>query len=254
MHLTDEEIRQILLKEKRKKRRKKKLIRRAIALLVLILIVALGIGLFANRHLRKRREWTKPGLERGIIFLDPGHGGGDPGAEFGKRKEKDDTLRIAKLVKNHLEEKGFTVYLSRDKDVWVERDERSKMANKYTADLMLSIHRNRAVEGRGVETWIQSTDPADSRLLAENLLKYVSKVHDMPARKVGVGTVADPTDDYVENSLSKMPSCIIELGFVTDKTDNALFDKYLDEYAKAVADAIEVTYKELYEKDKDKKK
>jgi N-acetylmuramoyl-L-alanine amidase len=37
-----------------------------------------------------------------------------------------------------------------------------------------------------------------------------------------------------------MTSCLVELGFITSEADNKLYDEKLDEYAKAIADAIEM--------------
>ena len=78
----------------------------------------------------------------GVIFIDPGHGGSDPGAETSKRQEKKDTLKIARLLKEDLEKKGYKVYMSRSTDKDVDRQARGKMANNKNADLFVSIHRN----------------------------------------------------------------------------------------------------------------
>jgi N-acetylmuramoyl-L-alanine amidase len=51
-----------------------------------------------------------------------------------------------------------------------------------------------------------------------------------------------------------MPSCLVELGFLTDETDNKDFDAHMDEYAKAVADAVIKTCVELGITDKDGKR
>ena len=45
-------------------------------------------------------------------FIDPGHGGHDPGSQTKSRKEKDDTLRIALQIKKELNKKNFKVYLT----------------------------------------------------------------------------------------------------------------------------------------------
>lgn len=42
-----------------------------------------------------------------------------------------------------------------------------------------------------------------------------------------------------------MPSCLAEMGFITDDGDNALFDKNLQSYAAAIADAVETTLGEI---------
>ena len=44
--------------------------------------------------------------------------------------------------------------------------------------------------------------------------------------------------NYYVNSHSDMPSCLVELGFINSEEDNNLFDKNLDAYAQAIADAV----------------
>lgn len=93
---------------------------------------------------------------KGIITLDPGHGGIDPGA-LGRdgSKEKDNTLAQSLILKDHLETQGFKVYLTRDKDEFVSLTTRKNLADNYKSDLMISIHNNSFYESKanGIETW-----------------------------------------------------------------------------------------------------
>ncbi|MBR5191136.1 MAG: N-acetylmuramoyl-L-alanine amidase, partial [Clostridia bacterium] len=50
------------------------------------------------------------------VCIDPGHGGSSSGATLGKRLEKDDTLRLSLLVRDVLEERGYTIVMTRDND------------------------------------------------------------------------------------------------------------------------------------------
>ena len=75
------------------------------------------------------------GFEKGkynnIIFLDPGHGGKDPGAVYYNTNEKDLTMLVYKKLRKELEGLGYTVLSSRDSDVFVDYvTERSRMVNK----------------------------------------------------------------------------------------------------------------------------
>jgi N-acetylmuramoyl-L-alanine amidase len=82
------------------------------------------------------------------VAIDPGHGGKDPGA-VGQNgvKEKDIVLAIALKVRDLLKESpDLKVFLTREKDVFVELQERTKFANRKKADLFVSIHAN-AVPG-----------------------------------------------------------------------------------------------------------
>ncbi|MEG0570362.1 MAG: N-acetylmuramoyl-L-alanine amidase, partial [Oscillospiraceae bacterium] len=76
------------------------------------------------------------------ICLDPGHGGKDAGAVNGSRYEKNDNLRIAFALETVLKRQGFNVLLTRKDDSYVSLEERARIANKNSADLFLSLHRN----------------------------------------------------------------------------------------------------------------
>ncbi len=88
-----------------------------------------------------------PRLKTGVklIVLDPGHGGKDPGA-IGKKgtKEKDLNLAIARKLKKYLEKMGLEVILTRNSDIFLPLNERTKVANDNKADIFISIHCNSA--------------------------------------------------------------------------------------------------------------
>lgn len=91
------------------------------------------------------------------VVIDPGHGGKDPGAH-GQRgtEEKDITLKVALKVRDLLaKEPGLRVLMTRERDVFVELEDRAKFANGNEADLFVSIHVNshpqRSV--RGIEIY-----------------------------------------------------------------------------------------------------
>ena len=82
------------------------------------------------------------------IVLDPGHGGKDPGAiGYNSLKEKEVVLSVGLKLKEKLEEKGFTVKMTRSTDEFIELAQRPKMASDWGGDLFLSLHCN-AVEGK----------------------------------------------------------------------------------------------------------
>jgi len=83
------------------------------------------------------------------IVLDPGHGGKDPGAiGHNGYKEKDIVLSIGLKLKSKLEEKGFTVKMTRDSDEYIELGNRPKMASDWGGDLFLSLHCNAIEKAR----------------------------------------------------------------------------------------------------------
>lgn len=181
------------------------------------------------------------------VCLDPGHGDYDPGAVSGDRQEKDDNLRIALLVRDNLEAKGIRVYMTRDDDTFLSLEERCALANKKKCTLFVALHRNSAESGSGVEVWVENTPEKVDWALAENILNGLSEAGISKARGVKSGYVHNPDGNYYVNAHTKMPSCLVELGFITSDTDNAFFDEHLNDYAKEIADAIEKTLQEQVE-------
>lgn len=91
-------------------------------------------------------------------MIDPGHGGRDPGAIGVSAKEKDINLAVALKLGRMIAEKhkDVKVVYTRDKDRFIELDERANIANRNKADLFLSIHTNSVAKGgtvRGTETY-----------------------------------------------------------------------------------------------------
>ncbi|MDY0394949.1 N-acetylmuramoyl-L-alanine amidase [Virgibacillus halophilus] len=70
------------------------------------------------------------------IFIDPGHGGSDPGASANGLKEKDVTLDIALKTRDILNNSysGHTIKLSRTSDVTTSLAARTNMANNWGAN------------------------------------------------------------------------------------------------------------------------
>jgi len=87
------------------------------------------------------------------VFLDPGHGGSDPGAVANGLKEKNLTLAIAKECASVLKASGVTVKMSRTGDTYPSLSARCQAANSWGADLFVSIHIN-AGGGTGFESFI----------------------------------------------------------------------------------------------------
>ena len=263
MRLTDAEIRAILIREKKRKMMRLRRKRRRTLLFILLMLAVLLIVILkpavriseknARQAEKAQRESSYTGPARGTVFLDPGHGGMDSGSGGGDgRWEKDDTLKLALEVKSYLESLGFTVAMSRTDDEEVDRTLRGEMANKAGAQLFVSIHRNKADgDGNGVEAFIPKRNDKGSQLLAENIMYELSK-QGFERRTVRAGTLLSTNDDYEENAAAKMPAALIEVGFLSNDQDNALFDDNLSRNAKAIARAMDVTFMSLYEPEKAK--
>lgn len=173
-----------------------------------------------------------------VVCIDAGHGGTDVGAFVDNRYEKNDVLKVAKLVKKYLEEQEINVVMTRDSDVTVSLQERCKIANRKKADLFVAIHRNSAEEGNGIEIWTSSDKNNEDMELATNILNNLSKLKIQSNRGVKYGSVQGENTDYYVLKYTKMPSCLIELGFITNEKDNKLFDENIENYAKAISSGI----------------
>ena len=184
-----------------------------------------------------------------VICIDAGHGGNDPGslAGYTERYEKDDNLTVALATQKYLEKstEDIRVIMTRDSDEFVSLDDRCTIANTQKADLFVSLHRNSAENASGVEVWVHNDEPAPDCRLAYNILVALEKVGISKNKGVRFGYISDPALNYQVNRETDMPSCLVELGFMSSTDDNALFDKNVDAYGKAIAEAIIKTAKEL---------
>nr|WP_294858372.1 N-acetylmuramoyl-L-alanine amidase [uncultured Fluviicola sp.] len=98
----------------------------------------------------------EPGTIKTIV-IDAGHGGKDPGCHGSSAHEKHVCLAMALELGRKIKE-GYPeikVVFTRDKDVFVELDDRAKIANKANADLFICIHANSAsATASGTETYV----------------------------------------------------------------------------------------------------
>lgn len=108
----------------------------------ILLIPALVVFIFSSFYTHK----DDPKRKVKIIVIDPGHGGKDPGCNGVSCKEKDVALSVAlkfgKLIEENI--KDVKVIFTRKTDVFVELEDRAKIANENNADLFISIHCNAA--------------------------------------------------------------------------------------------------------------
>ncbi len=98
------------------------------------------------------------------IVLDPGHGGRDPGHQAGALQEKRLTLLLAQQLRAKLRAAGYRVVLTRQRDVFLELPERTRLANREKADLFVSLHFNATSDPaiRGAEVFCLTPNGAAS--------------------------------------------------------------------------------------------
>ena len=204
--------------------------------ILVIIVVLIIIGVIIIRGFINNNKKV-------IICIDAGHGGTDVGATNECRYEKNDTLKVARLVREYLEQEDIKVIMTRTDDITCTLQERCKIANKKKADLFVSIHRNSADTGNGIETWINSKQNEEDIELATNVMNYIGKTKIQNDRGIKYGTIKGENTDYYVLNNTKMPSCLIELGFISNDEDNKLFDENIKNYAEAIAKGIIETIK-----------
>ncbi len=205
-----------------------------------------------------------------VVVIDPGHGGIDIGC-IGKNNtyEKDVNLKIANELKKLLEQKDYTVYMTRKDDTYISLKKRAICANSLGADLFISIHLNSVdfdeedIEGMEIfyYDWSESNYEADlldfystdslaeslfrekadnkiltidkSREVAEEIKKVVEKT-DIRFRKI-------ERDVYDVTAFTDTPSILVECNFLSNPKIEAAFNshKTIETYAKFLFDGID---------------
>lgn len=119
------------------------------------------------------------------IVIDPGHGGRDPGAHgYRGTEEKDITLKVGLKLRDLLKkDPGVRVLMTRERDVFVELEDRARFANGNEADLFVSIHVNshpqRSVRGIEIYHFGEAKD--------QRALEVAARENGTPLSSTGVG-------------------------------------------------------------------
>ena len=208
------------------------------------------------------------------IVLDPGHGGLDSGAiGRGGLQEKEVVLEIGRKVRDLLEIRGYDALLTRDEDRFISLKNRAGRANRYRADLFVSIHANAAYnqQARGTETFYYS--PAAGRWgeriarIENAVLRLEADITSNPiagsgkepetgrlsesrrlARKIQIRI--DPLSDGPDRGVkaadlyvlkyTRMPAVLVETGFLSNQKDRDLLADcaFRESMAEAIAAGI----------------
>ena len=156
------------------------------------------------------------------VMLDPGHGGKDGGSYYGNLKESDLNLAIALYVRDYLQAQGIGVLMTRETDEMVGESQskglytRALMCNHSNAVCFVSIHANTysgdtAVSG--IDTYRNTTTNPKS----EDLAAYVQNETILQTGAKDRGLKED--SDLVVIRETTVPSCLIEVGFMTNPTE-----------------------------------
>ena len=167
------------------------------------------------------------------VFIDPGHGGTDPGASGNGLYEKEVVLSISKKVRNILISKGFEVELSRSTDQYVSLSDRATQANAWDADLFVSIHCNSATSSsaNGTECYTYPTANTSTKSLSKNMASAL-------ASKLGLTNRGHKEANFAVLRLSNMPAILIETAFINNANDASKLKTRENDFASAIANQI----------------
>lgn len=215
--------------------------------------------------------------EKPVIILDPGHGGIDPGAiGINKVYEKTVVLSIAKELRRQLLATGrYTVYMTRDKDIFIKLKDRVKFARTHHGDLFVSMHADsvgtKSVHGTSIYTLSKKSSDKQTAALAqkENQVDLLAGVdlniedeqvafilgdflmnETMNQSKFFANTIVDTLHAQGVNTLDRthryagfavlkapdIPSVLIETGFMSNAREARLLTQ--KEHQRKIATAI----------------
>lgn len=180
-----------------------------------------------------------------VIYIDPGHGGVDPGAMYKDIKEKDINLSISNVISDKLTKLGAIVYLTRydDYDLAItntinrkrsDLSRRGNIINRSNCDIFLSIHLN--AEGTGIWRGAQvfyNNENKENEVLAKLLQKNFNKrLNSNREYKLA-------NDLYLQKRVDR-PGVLIEVGFLSNASDRYLLKQasYQNKVAVVVTDSI----------------
>ena len=168
-----------------------------------------------------------------LVALDAGHGGANPGAMYGGRKESEDALNLVLAIGPILEASGIDVYYTRTTDIFETPYQKAQEANEVGADYFVSIHRNSSPypnQYSGIESLVYNRY-SQAAVMAYNINAQLEKVG-----FINLGVNERP--NLIVLNSTQMPAVLVEVGFINTDSDNYLFDTRFDEIAQAIADGI----------------
>ena len=155
------------------------------------------------------------------VYVDPGHGGDDPGASGHGLVEKDVNLRIARRVAAWLARHGLSVRMSRTGDTTKSLQARTGEANGWGADAFVSIHCNASPDSsaNGFEVWHSVRPGSPGRILARYLVQWLDRLTPLANRGARARAGPGGRDSFHVIRETRMPAVIVECGFLTHPGD-----------------------------------
>lgn len=204
--------------------------------LILFLLFLFSLGLVKAKELP---------LIGKVIYLDPGHGGSDPGAVYGNIYEANLNLEIALKTQKELEKQGAIVYLTRygDYDLSVKNAQlrkrsdlsrRANAINKSLCDMYLSIHLNADSDTtwRGAQVFFDDVNKNNVKLA--EIMQNTFKKNLNTNRKY-----KQVINQYMYRRINRL-GVLLEVGFISNPNERYLLQKeeYQEKIAKTITEGI----------------
>ncbi|RAV06343.1 N-acetylmuramoyl-L-alanine amidase [Paenibacillus sp. YN15] len=194
-------------------------------------------------------ELASPGAR---IVIDVGHGGVDSGTTYGTILEKDINLAVGLKLYSLLQSRHVAASINRTTDYALSDDnpgknggrhrrdlaQRVEIANKLKPAFMLSLHVNwTANAARSGPLVIYRKNQEQGKRLAMKLQQELNRLY-------GTNTEPVASKSYYVLTHGRIPSVIVEMGFLSNKKDRQLLvtpqfqQKLADAIAKACTDAL----------------
>lgn len=213
---------------------------------VIMTLVLLFLSIFAVERIYDKTLETSSNIvsKRINLVIDAGHGGRDNGTSgVDDTPEKGINLDIALSLYDFACVSGINTYLTRDGDyqVYSENDDTSRsdlynrmdFINSISNATLISIHQNHFedVSEWGMQVWF-SPNGNLSKSLADNILN-ITKDYLQPDNERN-NKMSD--DSYYLLYKAKVPSVMVECGFMSNEKENELLKN--DDYQKKIAYSI----------------
>jgi N-acetylmuramoyl-L-alanine amidase len=203
--------------------------------------------------------WTE---KKGVV-IDPGHGGDDRGAVNRKGiREKDCTLDTALRLEKVLKARGIATVMTRRRDVFIELEDRARIAAKYPDYIFVSIHYNDASgSARGIETYCfpplgGSSTEYEGRVFKRDSVTMPGNEHDLMNIFLASAihreiTKLNPNDEEADRGVkrarfvvlkeNRLPAVLIEGGFLSNRQESARIStpEYRQKIAELIANGIQ---------------
>lgn len=210
--------------------------------IMVLFLLLLGICTFDYSYAKER---SYP-LKNKIIYIDPGHGGSDPGAMYKEVEEKNINLEISKQLRTELQKLGATVYLIREDDYDLsvpytvnhkrsDLSRRSNIVNKSECHMFLSIHLNAdpANSMKGAQVFYNSRNKENVKIAKIFQQLFREQLYSKRDYK--------RANDLYLLSRIETPAVLLELGFLSNANERYLLQTkdYQQKLVKVMVEGIQ---------------